>query len=405
MHDLLFLCHRIPYPPNKGDKIRAFRFIEHLSQSYSIHLGCFIDDPNDRQYVTELEKICAQVYGVENMGTARKLKAIPALMRGKSLSVGMFTSKEMTNWTNTVVANEKPALGFVYSSVMAQYLHTGETCIPHILDFVDVDSDKWKQYASSSSFPMKWVYEREAQTLLQFDKLAAERAEAALFVSDSEASLFRSLAPESRNKIKAVHNGIDYKNFSQNEDWPNPYCGQGPHLVFTGSMDYWPNVDAVTWFVLEIFPSIRDAWPTATFNIVGANPASSVRALRIHENVNVTGSVAEVQPYLAHAHAAVAPLRIARGIQNKVLEAMAMALPTIVTNEALEGIEAKNGAEVLIANEPQDYIEAVRLITSKDKALSIGKCARERVVKDYSWEDQFTILDEIIDQTVQSNSS
>lgn len=397
MRDLLYLSHRIPYPPNKGDKIRSFKILEYLSRSYRIHLGCFVDDPEDLKHVDALNEICAQVCAVENLGLRRKLKAVPGLLTGRALSVSMFFSPAIKSWVEKVIAEVNPSSAFIYSSAMAQYLcQSGGTKLPYVIDFVDVDSDKWKQYSETAHFPLKWIYKREARTLLDYDRSVALNAASALFVSESEATLFQSLAPESARKTQAVRNGIDHVKFSPNQGWANPYSGKGPILVFTGSMDYWPNVDAVTWFATDIFSVIRRTFPTCQFYIVGARPTAQVQALAEIDGISVTGGVPEVQPYLHHAAAAVAPLRIARGIQNKVLEAMAMGLPTIVTKAALEGVNAKVGEEVLLAKHQDDFVKAVAKIIDNEFAAEMGTKARDRVVRDYSWDDQLFQLDDIM---------
>lgn len=397
MQDLLFLCHRIPFPPDKGDKIRSFQFLKHLSRSYRVHLGCQVDDNEDLQHLPALSEFCSDVKAVRNGGLRRQMKALPALLNGKPLSVGMFASAELQRWVNDKISEVKPVGAFIYSSAMAQFVD-GLTLdnFPVVMDFVDVDSEKWLQYATKKSGLARWLYNREARTLLAYDRKAAQNASRSLLVSEPEADLFRSLAPESAQSIFAVKNGIDLESFNPETQWQSPYTGDGPHFVFTGSMDYWPNIDAVTWFANDIFPLILEKHTDATFVIVGARPSAVVRGLATNPQITVTGRVDKVQPYLKFATAAVAPLRIARGIQNKVLEAMAMGKATIVTPDALEGIEATSGTEVLIAREPHDFVLAADVIASADQADMIGTNARLRAERDYGWAAQLEELDKII---------
>lgn len=396
MQDLLFLCHRIPFPPDKGDKIRSFQFLKHLSRSYRVHLGCQVDDKEDLQHLPALSEFCSDVKAVRNGGLQRQIKALPALLRGQPLSVGMFSSAELQRWVNDKIAEVKPVGAFIYSSAMAQFVDrvSSDDC-PVVMDFVDVDSEKWLQYAQKKSGIARWLYKREARTLLAYDRQAAQNASRSLLVSEPEANLFRTLAPESAQSIFAVKNGIDLESFNSESHWQSPYSGNGPHFVFTGSMDYWPNVDAVTWFTQDIFPKILEKYPSATFYIVGARPNAAVRALAAHRQVTVTGRVDEVQPYLKFATAAVAPLRIARGIQNKVLEAMAMGKPSIVTLDALEGITATPGEDVLVAKNAEDFANAADILVNDSRAEAIGRNARRRVEQDFSWPAQFENLDAI----------
>lgn len=405
MQDLLFLCHRIPFPPDKGDKIRSFQFLKHLSRSYRVHLGCQVDDQDDLQHIPALHEFCSDIKAVRNGGLLRQTKALPALLSGKPLSVGMFSSAELQRWVNDKISAVKPVGAFIYSSAMAQFVDRWASDDFQVaMDFVDVDSEKWLQYANKKSGIARWLYNREAKTLLAYDRQAAQNVSRSLLVSEPEADLFRTLAPESAQSIFAVKNGIDLDFFNPETQWQSPYSGDGPHFVFTGSMDYWPNVDAVTWFAQDIFPQILEKHRNATFFIVGARPNAAVRALAAHPQVTVTGRVDKVQPYLKFATAAVAPLRIARGIQNKVLEAMAMGKATIVTPDALEGIEATPDSEVLIATEPKDFVLAAEVVASPERAEMIGKNARLRAERDYGWAAQLEDFDRVIPNAWQNES-
>ena len=264
------------------------------------------------------------------------------------------------------------------------------------MDFMDVDSDKWRQYAETQPWPLSWVYGRESRTLLAFDRRLAGLADASTVVSDKEAELFRHLVPESAEKIFGVSNGIDSDFFSPGRVYPPMIDGPGPNLVFTGAMDYWPNVDAVSWFAADILPRIRERFAAARFVIVGSSPAPKVVALGKLDGVHVTGRVADVRPYLAQAAAAVVPIRVARGIQNKVLEAMAMARPVVTTPQALEGIEASPETEVYLAADAPDFAATtIRAIEDPD-ASTVGAAGRRRVVESYAWPARLSAYDKLI---------
>jgi len=393
---LLFLCHRMPYPPDKGEKIRAFRILEHLAQQYRVHLGCFIDDVADEAHVRTVEGHCSGLGWFPRSPKNTKFKALAGLLRGEPLTVASFANNAMHKWVRDLIAREKPKVIFVYSSAMAQFIPAealGRTQL--IMDFVDVDSDKWTQYARTAAFPMNWVYSREARKLLAFDRAVAARANASLFVSDAEAELFRRLSPSTAATTHAIANGVDCEYFAPTHTFASPFSGPGPHLVFTGTMDYRPNIDAVVWFADEIFPAIRRLRPNATFNIVGSKPSKAVVSLGERDGIHVTGRIPDVRPYLAHADAVVAPLRIARGIQNKVLEGMAMAKAVITTPQGLEGISAVPDQHLLLAETPEDFVNAV-VNLSPAAAAKLGCAARQLMDERYGWTSQLSALDHLI---------
>jgi sugar transferase (PEP-CTERM/EpsH1 system associated) len=232
---------------------------------------------------------------------------------------------------------------------------------------------------------------------LAFDRRVAATATASVFVAEPEAALFRCLVPEAAAKTMAIANGIDAAYFSPDRTYPVPFSpADGPAMVFTGTMDYWPNVDAAIWFANEILPLIRQRHPTACFYVVGANPAAEVTALKALDGVVVTGRVDDVRPYIAHADVAVAPVRIARGIQNKVLEAMAMARPVVTTPKALEGIDAVPGRELLLGGDAQSFADAVLSVLDGSAMSSLGAAARTMVLRAHDWEALLSAFDPLL---------
>lgn len=403
MEHLLFLAHRIPYPPNKGDKIRSWHLLRHLAQRYRVHLGTFIDDADDWQYVNTVRQVCADTHFASLSPRSARLRSVSALFAGRPLTLDYYRNTGLQSWVTETIRSRNIRKVLVFSSAMAQFvppLH-GESSssigqVRRVIDFVDVDSDKWAQYAASKHWPMKWIYRREAEKLLDYERSVAADFDASLFVSPEEAQLFQLLAPESAAKISHFSNGVDAEYFSPAHSLHNPFDADEEALVFTGAMDYWPNIDAVQWFAAEVFPHVRAQRPNAVFYIVGSRPATQVEALAAQAGIRVTGTVPDVRPYLAHAKAAVAPLRIARGIQNKVLEAMAMAKPVVVSSQALEGIAAQPGNEVLLAKDAQDFIAAlIRQLGSPDTA--IGQRGREKVLAQYSWPAHLAAVDALLE--------
>lgn len=390
--NLLFLSHRIPYPPDKGDKIRSWHLLQHLARQWQVHLGAFVDDLDDWRHAPVLERICADVKLQRIEPKSRKLRSLTGLLTGEALSLPYYRDDELAAWVDAKLAAGIDAI-VVYSSTMAQFVMQPDAT-RRIMDFVDIDSDKWLQYAETKTWPMSWIYRRESRCLLDWERKVAQRFDASLFVSDNEATDFRKLAPESADKIGYFNNGVDAEYFSPEVEYSMPHPAGTRALVFTGAMDYWPNIDAVTWFAREVLPLVRQQFPDTVFYIVGSNPSPEVRALE-SEAVIVTGRVEDVRPYLAHAAAVVAPLRIARGIQNKVLEAMAMAKTIVSSPQALEGIAARLDTEILRADTPTTFAAAVGQVL---QGFDCGQAARSRVVNDYSWAASLSRVDSLLNR-------
>lgn len=388
--NLLFLSHRIPYPPDKGDKIRSWHLLKHLASQWQVHLGAFVDDPDDWRHAPVLESICADVKLQRIEPASRKLRSLTGLLTGEALSLPYYRDAELSAWVEARLASGIDAI-VVYSSAMAQFVMQPDAT-RRIMDFVDIDSDKWLQYAQTKTWPMSWIFRREGRRLLDWERRVAQRFDAGLFVSASEAADFRKLAPESADRIGYFNNGVDSDYFSPMSHYPTPYPAGRRVLAFTGAMDYWPNVDAVTWFAREVLPAVRQRHPDVVFYIVGSKPSAEVCALA-GEAVIVTGRVEDVRPYLAHAAAVVAPLRIARGIQNKVLEAMAMAKTVISSPQALEGIAARLDQEILRADMPTAFAAAIEQVL---QGFDCGSAARARVVADYSWAASLARVDTLL---------
>ncbi len=397
MRDLLFICHRIPYPPDKGEKIRAWNMIRHLSARFAVHLGCLVDDPADWAHV---EALRAQVASLGAFAVDRRRQKIHALLKarpGRPLMPDFYADARLRAWTRATAARTTMALSVAYTAAVAPYVL--ELPGPKLLDFVDVDSQKWAQYAQGSGFPMRLLWAREARTLLRFETDMAGRFDANLFVSPAEAGAFAALAPSVAGRIDYVENGVDLERFAPDPGLASPYAGPGPRIVFTGHMDYWPNQDAVAWFAADVLPLIRAAVADAQFWVVGANPDARVRALASLPGAQVTGRVADVRPYVAHAHLSVSPLRIARGIQNKVLEAMAMGVPVLASGAAFAGLDAVAGRDLLVAD-GADAMAAAALSVVRGQHPGLGAAGRAAVAGRYRWEATLSRLDAIIDRLI-----
>lgn len=392
---VLFLAHRIPWPPNKGDKVRSFNILRHLARHHRVFLGCFVDQPEDVQHIGRLDEWCAGVHVVRLDPRLARLASARGLFGGEALSLPYYRSAALRRWVATTVQREGITQAVAFSGPMAQYVDLPELeCV--VVDFCDVDSAKWTQYAAHRRGPLAWLYRREGERLLAFERAAAQRAGAALFVTEAEAALFRRAAPEAAGRVWVMQNGVDAEFFSPAHALPAPWPAGGPVLVFTGAMDYWPNVDAVCWFAEEVLPALRARHPGLRFYVVGMNPAAAVRDLA-GPDVVVTGTVPDVRPYLAHADVVVAPLRVARGIQNKVLEAMAMARAVAVSTDSATGLAGEPGAAYLTAGTADEFVAAVDgLLADPARRVDIGAVARRTVETHYSWTAHLGVLDALL---------
>jgi len=394
MRDILFLAHRIPYPPDKGEKIRAWNILRYLASRHRVHLGIFIDVPEDVRHVDKLKSICASVFWQPLSPRLATLRSLRGLLTGKSLTQAYFGDAKFRSNVDEIVARHKPDVFYVFSSAMAPYVAHHRSAARIIVDMVDVDSEKWRQYAQMMRWPARSIYKREGRSLLALERQAAEGSDAVIFVTRAEATLFSRLAPEANGHTHSLSNGVDVDYFDPSLDYANP-LGDRPAIVFTGVMDYRPNVDAMTWFVGHVMPLLRDQPNPPQFWIVGANPNRAVRSLA-GTDVRVTGRVADVRPYLSHAKVVVAPLRIARGVQNKVLEAMAMGKAVVVTPQIRQTLDYCGGDEVLTAGSAEEFAEAVQSVLLNG-ATQIGQLARKRVARHYHWQSSFALIDELIE--------
>ncbi|MEO8133050.1 MAG: TIGR03087 family PEP-CTERM/XrtA system glycosyltransferase [Betaproteobacteria bacterium] len=398
---LLYLVHRIPYPPTKGDKVRSCNLLKFLASRFQVHLGAFVDDEADWQHAAALKELCVECHLVRLNPVVAKARSLLGLASGQPLTLPYYRNAGMQRWVREVLRSVPIQGILVFSAAMAQYVMSAEG-VHRVADLVDVDSDKWRQYALTQAWPYSAIFRRESRTLLEYERHIASRFDATVFVSADEAGLFRQLAPEVSAKVWHVSNGVDSDYFSPERTYANPYSQGDTVLTFTGAMDYWPNIDAVAWFAREVFPGIRRRLPAARFCIVGSRPAAEVTRLAGLPGVTVTGSVPDIRPYLAHASLAVAPLRIARGLQNKVLEAMAMAKPVLASPQAAEGIEAQPGKELLIAVDDADFVRQALQLLETGGGGSIGISARSRVVAFYSWERTLGQLEELLSRDLRT---
>src|SRR5215510_7148679 len=393
---ILFLTHRVPYPPNKGDKIRSYNeMIGLIERGHEVHLMAFADDPRDLSYQLFLRRLCSSVQIVPLDRLKSKLRASVNLFTSKPLSLGYFASAIMKRLVEEAIVRQGFDAIFVYSSLMAQYVTPGQERRT-VVDLVDVDSEKWREYARVKKTPLSWLYNSEWKRLRRYEYDIVSRLSHSILCTQREASLLDKLDELTRrSRLHVMTNGVDLDYFRPELVAFNP---AKPRLVFTGAMNYYANIDGVRWFTDEILPVIRRSEPGVELLIVGSNPTSQVKKLGEREGVTITGFVDDIRPYLHGAHACVVPLRIARGIQNKILEAMAAGKAVIATPEAVAGLRVVDGDQLLVANTPREFGAAVlRLIRDPGLRRQLGYRSRHFVESEHDWEPILRKIVELVE--------
>lgn len=398
MARILFLSHRIPYPPNKGDKIRSWHFLQHLSKNNEVHAGFFIDDKDDLEHLAFLESKCETVHFAFATPAAQKLASLRGLMTGRSLTENAYPSSKFRRQISSLLEKHSFDLIFLYSAATYSFLPDDTQHIPILTDFVDVDSEKWRAYSNSSKWPMSWVYRREAETLSRFEAKVASKSAHSILVSNDEARLMEERLCE-RNieaAVQGIPNGVDTHVFTP-ENYDAPAVGH--RIIFTGAMDYAPNVEAVVWFADNVFEALKQKVEHVEFIVAGRPVAPAVERLGRRDDIDVLGGVDDMAAEIAAADIVIAPLQTARGIQNKVLEGMAMAKPVVCTRAANEGINAEHGVTALLSDSPVEFVQAISsLLDSASMRRSIGNAARDFVDRKFSWEAAFSDIDAAISQ-------
>lgn len=389
---ILFLAHRIPYPPNKGEKIRAYHELEFLAKRHVIDLFCLADSPAEAEGVQGLRELCRRVH-VEIRSPVRVAFAmIRSLWRGQPLSSAFYFSAKLQAAVQRTLAEEKYDLILVYCSSMAQYVPQLAPA-PVVIDFVDTDSAKWAQYARVTTFPLSWLYAREARCLAQYERQVAGTSAASVVATPQEAAL---LDGNGQLPVQVIRNGVCPLPASSRE-LPDPVRRLQPYVLFVGTMDYLPNVDAVTYFAEEILPQVRRSHPELRFVVAGRNPAWRVQRLAHKPGVVVTGAIADVRPYLLGATAVVAPFRICQGVQNKILEALAAGVPVVSTSRPAQAIGARHAETLLIADNAEDFTRAVNSLLEDPGLRSRFRTTPEFVQRHFDWHKNLARLEQLLE--------
>ncbi len=386
---LLYLVHRVPFPPNRGDRIRSYHLLRYLSERYDVSLATLADEPVPDVTRRELDRLCVQV-AIEPVGRWRWLRAAASLASGRSATEGLFASPALRRTVRHWAADRRFDAALVFCSSMVQYLDCPElAAVPTVIDLVDVDSQKWFDYAAKTGSINRQLFELEGRRLRRLESSLPSRAAAITLVSQAEADVYRRFCPNDRTV--AIPNGVDLDFFRPQHTGPNAWQSLTPenrcHLVFVGALDYRANIDAVTWFAAKVWPLVRQRLPQVTLALVGRNPAAAVQRLAELPGIRVFADVPDVRPYVAAADLVIAPLRIARGMQNKVLEAMAMGKPVVTSPAALEGLTAQPGRHLVVADQPDQWAAAIdELLHDDELAMSLGMSARRFAQRCHAWD-------------------
>jgi glycosyltransferase involved in cell wall biosynthesis len=423
--NILFLCHRIPFPPNKGDKIRSYNELKYLSKRHDIYLATTLDAISDKEYIDGLIPYCKEICAVHfnrNVGMVRRLLTLP------SFSVASFYSRQLQQYVDSVLTEKNIDTILCFCSSMAEYVFRSRAFRSRkssdfklVLDFVDLDSDKWAQYAKYSKMPLSMIFSIENKRLFNYEIKINNTFDYSIFVSEREKRIFKNLYPSMQN-VHVIPNGVDAYYFFPKKEVDaclpttcdagdrvsagiktsrqfdsSPYRKDVRNILFTGIMSYLANEDGVKWFCNQILPLIWGKIPDVEFYIVGNHPSRIVRKLGTREGVTVTGFVEDIRPYYWHADVCVIPLRIARGLQNKVLEAMATGNAVVATSNASDGIICQNKQNILIADTETNFAaRVIELLNDDKRRLKMGANAVLNILEHYSWNRNFSAFDEIL---------
>ncbi len=386
---LFALCHRVPYPPDKGEKIRAWHLLRHLAESAEVHLFATADPPEDTAHAGFLGTKFASVTLDPIHLAVRKVASLALAATPLPLTLPSFFSPKVALSLRAAARRSPPDAVLIESSAMAPYL-LALPGVPAVVDFVDVDSEKWASYAQRLEGPGRLVYGREAWTLRHVERWLARRCRSSVVTTEREAESLRAIAPGA--DVQVVRNGVDTEFFR-----PDPAAAREDTVVFFGAMSYEANVDAVVWFHDEVLPILRRRRPDLRFVIAGSKPAPAVQALAAKPGVVVTGFVEDIRPVVRQAAVCVAPLRIARGVQNKVLEALAMGVPVVATPAAAAGIDGRTGDEMRVADGAGPFAVSVEtLLDDPAQRAALADAGRRFVEARYAWQPQAARLFELL---------
>jgi sugar transferase (PEP-CTERM/EpsH1 system associated) len=388
--NILFVCHRLPYPPNRGGKIRSFNMIRHFAEKHSVVVASLAHSQEELKQGEGLKDFCDEVIAEVLPDSIRWLRAVKALFTTTPSSVAYFASPRLQSRIRQKMQETNFDIVFVHCAFVAQYVLDSKASV-RILDYGDIDSAKWREYSHWKSLPFSAGYAIEARKLRNYEREVASRFHHCTVTTSGEEEEFQSLGVSMPCTV--IPNGVDTTYFSKDVRRMSTH----PVIVFVGRMDYYPNIDAVCFFAESIFPRIRPKVPNVEFRIIGSDPSRQVRELAKIPGITVTGHVSDVRTHLKDALLSVAPLRIARGTQNKILESMAIGLPVVATPQAAKGIQAVPGRDFLVAGKPDLFAqEVVNLLKDASLRERFARAARKQIEIAHLWPTSMGTLDGLL---------
>ncbi len=388
---ILFVCHRLPYPPNRGGKIRPFNFICHLHQQHEVVVASLAHTELERSEGAPLKDHCSEVIAEVVPEADRWRRAILALPTTKPSSVAYFWSPRLARRIRQAAAQKPFDAIFVHCAFMGPYVKDLLAGL-RVLDFGDLDSGKWFDYSRHRSFPFSWGYGLEARKLRRYEKHLARIFDRYTVTTQGELEEYKTLGGP--HPATVIPNGVETSYFHRRAaDHPDSAV-----LVFLGRMDYYPNAEGVLYFAREVFPLVRQAMPEAQLRIVGSNPSEPIKSLGRTPGIPVTGHVPDVRSHVEATAVSIVPLRIARGTQNKILECMAMGIPVVSSSQAARGIQATPGQHLLVADGPQEFADRVLdLLRNPALRKQLADAAHQQVQSAHAWPSSLRILDTVLD--------
>ncbi len=377
---VLFVTHRVPYPPDKGDRIRTYHVLRELAKVAEVWLLAAADEPTTPEQEAKLKGLCARVAFVP-VGKTRWVRGGLSLLAGRSVSEGLFGEPKLRAVLAGWIKEAKFDASLTSASTLAHLQQRdGWEKVPAFIDLIDVDSQKWFDYAAAASGPKKWFYSTEGKRVRKLEQELCKWSKGVFLVSHAEGKLLDGFT--AAGTATPATNGVDLDYFR-----PQPDVKADLTCAFVGALDYPPNIDAAVWFAAEVWPKVRMAHPTAEFRVIGRQPVPAVLRLHGTGGVNVVGQVPDVRPAVASSAVAICPVRIARGLQNKVLEAMAMAKPTVAAPPAVAALNVQLGRDLLSPTTPDEWVKTlVELLADKQRQAELGTAGRKYVEEHHHWD-------------------
>jgi sugar transferase (PEP-CTERM/EpsH1 system associated) len=394
---ILFVCHRFPFPPKRGGKIRPFNIIRHLTgQGHEVTVASLARSPEEAQEGEGLAEHCAG-FMVETVGSVgawtRMILRLPT--PGPS-SMGYFYSSALRRRIDEALQTNRYDLIFVHCSSVAQYV-AHVTDVPKIIDFGDMDSQKWLAYSSFKPFPLSMGYWLEGRKMERAERALAARFDLCTATTRAELETLQTMC--AKEKTGWFPNGVDRNYFSPDPDQAD-YDSDA--ICFVGRMDYYPNQQAMFDFCERVWPVLRERRPATTLTIVGAEPTKAVQNLAQLDGVSVTGSVPDVRPYLRASALTIAPLAIARGTQNKILESLALGVPVICSPIAAGGVDVEVDKQLLVADTKDQWVDQIcRVLDDRDLRASLSEAGRERMATNHDWPTSMKRVDTLIERALE----